>query len=104
MSQTPSPTVPPMGTPTPTTVPPMRIPSPTTAVQIILMGTLTNRWRMATQLSIWGANVKVKDEDGAIPLHDACAGGYTEIVQLLLNHASGLESVERMLESKTSTG
>ena len=22
-----------------------------------------------------GANVEAKDEDGAIPLHDACAGG-----------------------------
>lgn len=22
-----------------------------------------------------GANLEVKDEDGAVPLHDACAGG-----------------------------
>lgn len=39
------------------------------------------------------------DEDGAIPLHDACAGGFTEIVELLINSANNTDCVKRMLES-----
>ncbi|KAJ6699221.1 hypothetical protein OIU79_012476 [Salix purpurea] len=45
-----------------------------------------------------------KDEDGAIPLHDACAGGFTEIVQVLLNSASSAECVKRMLETVDDEG
>ncbi|WVY96718.1 hypothetical protein V8G54_028869 [Vigna mungo] len=52
-----------------------------------------------------GANIEAKDEDGAIPLHDACAGGrFTEIVQLLLNRANSAEHIKRMLESVDSEG
>ncbi|BAT95803.1 hypothetical protein VIGAN_08261000 [Vigna angularis var. angularis] len=51
-----------------------------------------------------GANIEAKDEDGAIPLHDACAGGFTEIVQLLLNRANNAEHIKRMLESVDSEG
>ncbi|KAL6503086.1 hypothetical protein OROHE_023715 [Orobanche hederae] len=46
-----------------------------------------------------GANLDSKDEDGGIPLHDACAGGYTEIAQLLITHANDPERVKRMLET-----
>ncbi|GMY14838.1 poly [ADP-ribose] polymerase tankyrase [Fagus crenata] len=46
-----------------------------------------------------GANLEAKDEDGAIPLHDASAGGFIEIAQLLLNSAIDSECVKRMLES-----
>ncbi|CAF1703770.1 BnaC03g35800D [Brassica napus] len=47
-----------------------------------------------------GANMEVKDEDEAIPLHDACAGaGYLEIVELLFSRASGPECVKRMIET-----
>ncbi|KAG4976997.1 hypothetical protein JHK86_036471 [Glycine max] len=51
-----------------------------------------------------GANIEAKDEEGAIPLHDACAGGFTEIVQLLLNRANDAEHIKRMLESVDSEG
>ncbi|KAL6133462.1 hypothetical protein ACLB2K_065697 [Fragaria x ananassa] len=51
-----------------------------------------------------GANLEAKDEDGAIPLHDACAGGYTEIVQLLMNSANDTECVKRMLEAVDAEG
>ncbi|MFZ8474662.1 ankyrin repeat domain-containing protein, partial [Staphylococcus aureus] len=43
--------------------------------------------------------MEAKDEDGAIPLHDACAGGFTEIAQLVINRANNPECVKRMLES-----
>ncbi|KAG8374202.1 hypothetical protein BUALT_Bualt11G0106500 [Buddleja alternifolia] len=46
-----------------------------------------------------GANLEAKDEDGGIPLHDASAGGYTEIVQLIINHANDPQLVKRMLET-----
>lgn len=67
--------------------------------------------------------MECKDEDGAIPLHDACAGGKAvldlccfvlfsyfcafagkvEIVQMLLNAASE-ECVKRMLETTDVDG
>lgn len=72
-----------------------------------------------------GASVEAKDEDGGIPLHDACAGGklrkksitfdlnrfmpkispdffilgYLEIVQLLIGKADSPDCLKRMLES-----
>lgn len=46
-----------------------------------------------------GASLEAKDEDGAIPLHDACAGGFTDIVELLMNSTNNTECVKRMLES-----
>ncbi|CAH8369591.1 unnamed protein product [Eruca vesicaria subsp. sativa] len=47
-----------------------------------------------------GANMEIKDEDEAIPLHDACAGaGYLEIVELLFSRATGPEYVKRMIET-----
>ncbi|KAG9134588.1 hypothetical protein Leryth_000919, partial [Lithospermum erythrorhizon] len=46
-----------------------------------------------------GASLEVKDEDGALPLHDACAGGFTEIVQLILNRAGEPQYVSRLLEA-----
>ncbi|KAK7277443.1 hypothetical protein RJT34_22456 [Clitoria ternatea] len=51
-----------------------------------------------------GANIEAKDEEGAIPLHDACAGGFTEIVQLLLSSANDTQHMKRMLESVDSEG
>ncbi|KAM1271292.1 hypothetical protein ACFX2J_032130 [Malus domestica] len=51
-----------------------------------------------------GANLEAKDEDGAIPLHDACAGGYTEVVQLLINSANDAERVNKMLETVDAEG
>ncbi|GJY11899.1 ankyrin repeat-containing protein [Tanacetum coccineum] len=47
-----------------------------------------------------GASVEAKDEDGGVPLHDACAGaGFMEIVQLLVGKADSPECLKRMLES-----
>ncbi|KAK1366166.1 Ankyrin repeat-containing protein [Heracleum sosnowskyi] len=46
-----------------------------------------------------GASLESKGEDGAIPSRDACAGRYTDIVQLLLNNANDTNIVKRMLES-----
>ncbi|CAN6580963.1 unnamed protein product [Malus baccata var. baccata] len=51
-----------------------------------------------------GANLEAKDEDGAIPLHDACAGGYTKVVQLLINSANDAERVKKMLETVDAEG
>ncbi|KAM2954083.1 hypothetical protein FF1_032407 [Malus domestica] len=51
-----------------------------------------------------GANLEAKDEDGAIPLHDACAGGYTEVVQLLINSANDAEREKKMLETVDAEG
>jgi len=80
-----------------------------------------------------GANLEATDEDGAIPLHDACAGGslnyhfltlflsllvmicdvnflwmaisgFINIVQLLLNRANDADHIKRMLESVDSEG
>lgn len=43
---------------------------------IIMFLTNTNIILFLTQLLLErGASVEAKDEDGAIPLHDACAGG-----------------------------
>lgn len=50
-----------------------------------------------------GANLEAKDEDGAIPLHDACAGGYTEIVRLIISYANE-HGVKRMLETVDTEG
>lgn len=44
--------------------------------------------------------MEIKDEEGAIPLHDACAGGFTEIVSYILNFASNNpECITRMLNT-----
>ncbi|KAI4371321.1 hypothetical protein MLD38_019569 [Melastoma candidum] len=51
-----------------------------------------------------GAGLEIKDEDGAIPLHDACAGGYKEIVQHLLSTARSPYLIKRMLETVESEG
>ncbi|PIN01778.1 Fetal globin-inducing factor (contains ankyrin repeats) [Handroanthus impetiginosus] len=51
-----------------------------------------------------GANLEAKDEDGGIPLHDACAGGYTEIAQRIISHANDPEHVKRMLETVDTEG
>ncbi|GFY93301.1 ankyrin repeat family protein [Actinidia rufa] len=46
-----------------------------------------------------GASLEATDEDGALPLHDACAGGFAAIVEFLINSANNPESVKRMLEA-----
>nr|GMC86326.1 ankyrin repeat and SOCS box protein 13 [Ipomoea batatas] len=46
-----------------------------------------------------GASLEAKDEEGAIPLHDACAGGFTQIVQLLISSTSDPTCVKTMLET-----
>lgn len=46
-----------------------------------------------------GASLESKDAEGAIPLHDACAGGFTEIVQYIFNAAGSPETIKRMLEA-----
>ncbi|KAJ3690459.1 hypothetical protein LUZ61_019623 [Rhynchospora tenuis] len=47
-----------------------------------------------------GANLEIRDEEGALPLHDACAGGFTDIVSYILEFASSNpESVTRMLNT-----
>lgn len=51
-----------------------------------------------------GASLEAKDEEGAIPLHDACAGGFTEIVQLLVSAADGPACVKRMLDAVDAEG
>ncbi|KAH6798828.1 Ankyrin repeat family protein [Perilla frutescens var. frutescens] len=51
-----------------------------------------------------GANLEAKDEEWGIPLHDACAGGYTEIARLIISHANEPEHVKRMLETGDSEG
>ncbi|KAF0913732.1 hypothetical protein E2562_024611 [Oryza meyeriana var. granulata] len=52
-----------------------------------------------------GASMECKDEEGAIPLHDACAGGFTEIVRHILNFALNSDGcVTRMLNTVDSEG
>ncbi|OVA19493.1 Ankyrin repeat [Macleaya cordata] len=51
-----------------------------------------------------GANLEAKDEDEALPLHDASAGGFTDIVRLLINTANNSDCVNRMLETVDSEG
>ncbi|CAH9090256.1 unnamed protein product [Cuscuta europaea] len=51
-----------------------------------------------------GAYLEVKDAENAIPLHDACAGGFTQIVQLLINSTSDPACVKRMLETADVEG
>ncbi|XP_008807699.2 poly [ADP-ribose] polymerase tankyrase-2 [Phoenix dactylifera] len=51
-----------------------------------------------------GANLESKDEEGAIPLHDACAGGFTDIVQYIINFAGSPDCVERMLNITDAEG
>ncbi|WOL05803.1 tankyrase [Canna indica] len=51
-----------------------------------------------------GASLESKDEEGAIPLHDACAGGFTEIVQYMLNFAGSRDMVTRMLSATDTEG
>lgn len=45
-----------------------------------------------------GASLEVTDDVGAIPLHDACAGGFSEIVQVVINSSNDTACVRRMLE------
>ncbi|ONK58714.1 uncharacterized protein A4U43_C09F15910 [Asparagus officinalis] len=59
---------------------------------------------MATFLVSRGANLEPKDEEGAIPLHDACAGGFIEIVQYIINSAGNADFVKRMLETTDAEG
>lgn len=47
-----------------------------------------------------GALQNVRDEDGALPLHDACAGGYLQIVDILLKAA---KTDEQQLKSLLET-
>ncbi|KAM0945101.1 putative NAD(+) ADP-ribosyltransferase [Dioscorea sansibarensis] len=51
-----------------------------------------------------GANLESRDEEGAIPLHDACAGGFTEIVQLIFNTAGNPDYINRMLNTVDAEG
>ncbi|PUZ42865.1 hypothetical protein GQ55_9G616100 [Panicum hallii var. hallii] len=52
-----------------------------------------------------GASLECKDEEGAIPLHDACAGGFTEMVQYMLNFAANRDDcIVRMLNTVDSEG
>jgi ankyrin repeat protein len=51
------------------------------------------------------ASLECKDEEGAIPLHDACAGGFSDIVQYILNFAANIDGcVTRMLNTVDSEG
>ncbi|GER54241.1 ankyrin repeat-containing protein [Striga asiatica] len=51
------------------------------------------------------ANIEAKDEDGGIPLHDACAAvREVQIAQLLINSANNPERVRRMLETVDMEG
>ncbi|KAG1354857.1 BRCA1-associated RING domain protein 1 [Cocos nucifera] len=55
-----------------------------------------------------GANLESKDEEGAIPLHDACAGGrcagFIDIVQYIINFSGSPDCVERMLNTTDAEG
>ncbi|XP_006649393.1 ankyrin repeat and SOCS box protein 13 [Oryza brachyantha] len=52
-----------------------------------------------------GASLECKDEEGAIPLHDACAGGFTEIVRYILDFAANIDGcLTRMLNTVDSEG
>ncbi|KAG8073448.1 hypothetical protein GUJ93_ZPchr0006g42992 [Zizania palustris] len=52
-----------------------------------------------------GASLECKDEEGAIPLHDACAGGFTEIAQYILSFSANIDGcVTRMLNTVDSEG
>nr|CAD1836032.1 unnamed protein product [Ananas comosus var. bracteatus] len=51
-----------------------------------------------------GASLESKDEEGAIPLHDACAGGFSEIVQRILDFAGNPDCVMRMLNTVDAEG
>ncbi|KAJ3682549.1 hypothetical protein LUZ60_015122 [Juncus effusus] len=52
-----------------------------------------------------GASLEIKDEEGAIPLHDACAGGFTEIVKCILDFVSNdQEFITRMLSTVDAEG
>ncbi|KAL5209420.1 hypothetical protein ABZP36_005043 [Zizania latifolia] len=51
------------------------------------------------------ASLECKDEEGAIPLHDACAGGFTEIAQYILSFAANVDGcVTRMLNATDPEG
>ncbi|KAK1313201.1 hypothetical protein QJS10_CPA06g00125 [Acorus calamus] len=51
-----------------------------------------------------GASLESRDEEGALPIHDACAGGFIQIVQLLIDSAKTPEKVKHMLETTDSEG
>lgn len=51
-----------------------------------------------------GASVLARDEDGAVPLHDAAASGFTDCVTLLLNAAEQQGCVEEMLKASDVDG
>ncbi|XVF07821.1 hypothetical protein REPUB_Repub06bG0172900 [Reevesia pubescens] len=72
----------------------------------LALGRSRLRWKNLCSLVITqhlllerGANLEAKDEDGAVPLHDVCPGGFTEIVQLLLDRATNTGCLKRMLDS-----
>eukprot|EP00897_Mesotaenium_endlicherianum_P009553 jgi/Mesen1/8626/ME000050S08037 len=53
----------------------------------------------ALREALTGAAIDVRDEDGATPLHDSSAGGYEEVVDMLLAAAAGDEQRTVMLQA-----
>ena len=51
-----------------------------------------------------GADVRVCDEDGATPLHDAAAGGYTKIVRLMLEQLDDERERRTLVNTKDEDG
>lgn len=51
-----------------------------------------------------GANLAPKDAEGAIPLHDACAGGFVGLVQFIISSARNNDFVKEMLDTADSEG
>jgi ankyrin repeat protein len=51
-----------------------------------------------------GASVTARDEDDAVPLHDAAASGFPECVQLLLDAAARQGCSEEMLRATDVDG
>ncbi|CAI5523432.1 unnamed protein product [Closterium sp. Naga37s-1] len=51
-----------------------------------------------------GAAIEARDEDGAIPLHDACAGGFLNVIGMLLAAASDAEQRRRMIAAQDCDG
>ena len=42
-----------------------------------------------------GADPTLKSASGRIPLHEACIGGHTDVVCILLDHMSNMEIADR---------